>query len=184
VVRIPLREGALGHREKLFESYFVHRPALVSAAARIVGCRSQAEDVVQDAYLRLSERTLGGDIRQPLAYLFRLVRNLAIDRARRLKLELRHGAAEEVPLSLPSSEASPEDVAVAESTLRRIEAALTTLPERTRLVFEMSRVGGLSAPEIAALLGIGASTVYEHLSQAMTHCRACLLEDDGGGGDA
>ena len=62
--------------------YLAHRAALIDTAAPIVGCRSRAEDVVQDAYLKLDDDTPG--IRNPLSYMFRLVRNLAIDRARRL----------------------------------------------------------------------------------------------------
>lgn len=158
--------------------YLAHRAALVDAAAPIVGCRSRAEDVVQDAYLKLNETTLDDGVRHPLSYLFRLVRNLAIDRARRLALEIRHGAREEIPEAAASDQPSPEQNAVARDTLRKLEHALAALPPRTRRVFEMHRMEGRPVDDIAACLGISSRTVYALLADAMTHCRERLF--DGG----
>lgn len=159
----------------LVSAYLAHRAALVDVARPIVGCRFRAEDVVQDAYLRLAETRGGDDIRQPVSYLFRLVRNLAIDRARRLALEMRLGAGEEVPQAVPAALASPEDTLAARDALRRLELALVELPDRTRLVFEMNRIDGQPVERIAAALGISASLVYQLLRDAMTHCRDRLF---------
>lgn len=165
----------MADNDALVSVFLSQRAALVDAAAPIVGCRSRAEDVVQDAYVRLAEGGAATDVRHPPAYLFRLVRNLAVDRLRRSALEARHGAGEAVPESAAAVEPSPEDAALARESLRRLEAALTELPERTRLVFEMSRVGGLTSEQIAARLGISVSLVYLLLRDAMTHCRQRLF---------
>lgn len=151
-----------------------NRAALVDAAQPIVGDRSRAEDVVQDAYLKLHQPAEGTMPERPLAYLYRMVRNLAIDHARRLTLERRHGAGEPVPDTVPTADPNPEDALVARDTLRRLSAALAELPPRTRTVFEMSRVGGRNAEQIAEALGISVSLVYTLLRDAMTHCRARL----------
>ncbi len=161
--------------DTLTRTFLLHRAALVAAAAPIVGSRSHAEDVVQDAYVKLSEPTSAGDIRQPVAYLFRLVRNLAIDRARRVALEIRYGAREPVPLTALAGEPSPEEIVAARDMLRALEAALAELPERTRSVFEMNRVGGHSPARIAAALGISERLVYLLLRDAMSHCRRRLF---------
>ncbi len=151
-----------------------NRAALVDAAQPIVGDRSRAEDVVQDAYLKLDQTPAEAVPDRPLAYLYRMVRNLAIDHARRLTLERRHGAGEPVPETVATAEPSPEEALVARDTLRRLAEALAELPPRTRTVFEMSRVGGRNAEQIAAALGISVSLVYTLLRDAMTHCRARL----------
>lgn len=58
-------------------SLFMQRRAeLVDCAASIVGCRSRAEDVVPEAYLRFDDAAERGRLTQPTGYLFRIVRNL------------------------------------------------------------------------------------------------------------
>ncbi len=67
---------------------FRHRAALVSYARPIVRDRSEAEDVVQEAFLRLTVdegKVQRQNIRNPLSYLYRIVRNVALDKARREK---------------------------------------------------------------------------------------------------
>jgi RNA polymerase sigma-70 factor (ECF subfamily) len=150
--------------------FVAHRPQLVDYAARILGDPSRAEDVVQDAWLKLAEAPLGNDIRQPVSYLFRLVRNVAIDRARRLALEIRYGAKEELPLAMPSAEPSPEQDAITRDMVRMLEQVLAELPDRTRLVFEMNRIGGSSVDEIAAMLDVSPSFAYRLLREATVHC--------------
>lgn len=167
------------HDNVLVKTYLTHRAALVESAAPIVGCRFRAEDVVQDAYLRLAQSTVEAEIRQPASYLFRLVRNLAVDRARRLALEGRYGANEPVPLSAPAAEPSPEEALAAREMLRGLEKALAELPDRTRLVFEMNRVGGYSVEQVSRALDISISLTYLLLRDAMTHCRARLFAATG-----
>ncbi len=170
----------LAGNDLLVETLMANRAALVDAAQPIVGDRSRAEDVVQDAYLKLGQGPAGRMPERPLAYLYRMVRNLAIDHARRLTLERRHGAGEAVPETVATAEPNPEEALVARDSLRRLAAALGELPPRTRAVFEMSRVGGRNAEQIAAALGISVSLVYTLLRDAMTHCRARMY---GGGED-
>jgi len=72
--------------EKL-QLYLAHRAALLDYAAPIVGCRARAEDVVQEAWLRFSRQQDDADIRHPASYLYRIVRNLALDQTRRTATE-------------------------------------------------------------------------------------------------
>ena len=152
------------------KAYLANHAALVDSAAPIVGCRHRAEEVVQDAWIRLAETPPRGEIERPASYLFRLVRNLAIDQARRIGLELRHGAAEEVPLSAASAAPSPEQSAIDQDMLRTLAAVLAELPVRTRLVFEMNRIGGQSVAEIATSLDLSQGFVYRLLREATAHC--------------
>ena len=65
--------------------FLAYRAALVKLAMPIVGCRMHAEDVVQEAFLRITERRSSvNPIRHPIAFIFQVVRHLAVDRSRRL----------------------------------------------------------------------------------------------------
>ena len=159
--------------------YLTHRAALVDYAAPIVGCRSRAEDVVQDAYLRFAGRTADDDLRQPLAYLYRIVRNTALDCVRRLSAEARRdgagaaAAADGQPL-VPS----PEETLIHRDSLRRIEAALAALPIRTRLAFELHRFGGLTFQQIADRLGVSTATAHRLTRDAMVSVMRGQLDDE------
>lgn len=166
----------MAEKKNLLEAYLLNRASLVAQAASIVGSRMAAEDVVQDAYIVIRDRTPAGPVRAPRPYLHRLVRNLALDRVRSAAMERRHGAGEAVPDDAPADRPSPEDEALGRDMVRRLEAALAELPERTRMVFEMSRVGDLSAEEIAGRLDVSTSLVYLLLRDAMSHCRERLSD--------
>ena len=160
-------------------AYDTHYAALIESVAPILGCRFRAQDVVQDAWIKLAEHPPADTVRQPVSYLFRLVRNLAIDRARRLALEVRYGAREELPLAAPSADPTPEQAAISRDMMRALSDALSELPERTRLVFEMHRIAGHSVDEIACRLGVSDGYVYRMLRQATVHCAKRLGPDLG-----
>jgi RNA polymerase sigma factor (sigma-70 family) len=162
--------ASLGQHTPLLQAYLAHHGALIESIAPIVGGRHHAEEVVQDVWIKLAEAPPSVEIQRPASYLFRLVRNLAIDHARRLGLELHHGAAEEVPLTIASADPSPEQAAIDQNMLRILAAVLAELPERTRLVFEMNRVGGYSVADIAASLDVSHGYVYRLLREATAHC--------------
>jgi RNA polymerase sigma-70 factor (ECF subfamily) len=75
---------ALQHDDARLKLYLTHRAALIDYATPIVGCRARAEDVVQEAYIRfVPARVADARIEQPVAYLYRIVRNVALDWTRR-----------------------------------------------------------------------------------------------------
>lgn len=86
--------------------YLSHRAALLDYAAPIVGCRARAEDVVQEAWLRFSRQDDSADIRHPASYLYRIVRNLALDQTRRNATEKAQPGGDELLADIPSSSAS------------------------------------------------------------------------------
>lgn len=156
--------------------YMAHRRELVNYASGIVGDRARAEDVVQEAYLRFSEATARRLLEEPLGYLYRIVRNLALDGRRRQVHEERFlSPAEAVDLSQAAeARPSPEAEAVDRDELQLVMAALAELPERTRLALEMHRFGGLKLREIAERLGISVTLAHTLVAEAVEHCRACL----------
>lgn len=150
--------------------YINHRSALVDYATPIVGCRARAEDVVQDSFLRFSKcAPEDGALRQPLAYLYRVVRNTALDCVRRVSAEARREEAQAVVCGFVPLVPSPEDVAVGRDHLRRVEAALSELPERTRKAFELHRFEGLPFLQVGQHLGVSAATAHRLVRDAMVH---------------
>ncbi|NVL43598.1 RNA polymerase factor sigma-70 [Pseudomonas syringae pv. actinidiae] len=93
----------------LLQAFVDNYLLLVKIAARIVGCRSRAEDVVQDAFFRLRsapQATL--TFKAQLSYLFQIVRNLAIDHYRKQALEQKYTGPEAEGLNVVIQGASPE----------------------------------------------------------------------------
>lgn len=154
--------------------FVTQRSQLKAAALKILGNGQRAEDVVQDAYLKLVESPVAAEVRQPVAYLFQMVRNLAIDRHRRTALETHVFAAEEDGAHVPHQNGSPEMQAMHRQQLRLVAHALSTLPERTRRAFELYRLGGLTQREVADELGISTTLVNFMIRDAMTCCRDAL----------
>ena len=143
--------------------FLAHRSALIDYAHPIVGCRTRAEDVVQEAYLRFAaatdhQRAADDRILQPVGYLYRIVRNLAVDWARHLAQEDRPPSA--VIEQVASAAPSPEQAALDRDQLRIVVAALAELPPRTRLAFELHRLQGETFPAIARRLGISVGLAH------------------------
>lgn len=162
---VPQDRAAL----KVFQS---HRASLVDYARVITGSDSRAEDVVQDAWLRFRKACNAVTLREPLHYLYRIVRNLAVDENRRAALEASRCSVdmEAITHSLASEAPSPEDIAIARSELELVRTALGELPERTRIAVEMHRFGGHTLTEIAESLGISVGLAHTLVADGIKHC--------------
>jgi RNA polymerase sigma factor (sigma-70 family) len=165
--------------EKL-EVYMAHRSALLDYATPIVGDRMRAEDVVQEAWLRFSTRSErdrgdGTRILQPVAYLFRIVRNLALDLSRALIREAPHPAGDLAMEDLAADMAGPEREVVGRDQLRVVAAALAELPARTRRAFDLHRFDDKTFAEIGMILGISQGRAHALVQEAVAHCAAALL---------
>jgi RNA polymerase sigma factor (sigma-70 family) len=150
-----------------------NRPLLQRVAFRILGNTQWAEDLVQDACVKLIESGCGGDIGQPAAYFCQVVRNLALDAHRRAGIEARVFACEEEGLDVAAG-GSAESLASSRQELRMVADALAGLPQRTRRAFELHRLGGLTQREIAGELGVSITLVNFMIRDATAHCAAAL----------
>lgn len=159
------------HGLTLVEVFIVHRPQLRSLAKKIVGTVDLADEVVQDAYLRLAEGGGAGvRIERPYCYCCQVVRNIALDHCRRRSLEAKvrvHTEDGELP-EVPSGGGSLEDRLDGWRLIRAIDEVLGTLPPRTRQAFELFRVGELTQREIGAHLGCSATLVNFMVKDART----------------
>lgn len=161
--------------EPLLDVLIEKRAVLLKAAASITGCRSRAEDVLQDAYLRLIAAPLGSlPSKARVSYVFQVIRNLAIDHYRKQELEQKYVCHEEDSLETQASEATPDSIQASVQTFNIIAEALTQLPDRTRYAFEMYRLHGMQQKEIAKQLGVSPTLVNFLIRDALIHCKKAV----------
>jgi RNA polymerase sigma factor (sigma-70 family) len=156
--------------------YVAHRQKLVHYASGIVSDSGRAEDVVQEAYLRFSAAAAERPLQHPVGFLYRIVRNLALDLRRRLTLEDKtlDLDADAWLGELPDRAPSPEDEAIQHQEFERVVAAMAALPERTRIALEMHRFGGFTLKQIAERLGVSVSMAQVLVVEGVRHCQRAL----------
>lgn len=160
---MPTTTGAVVDTDAVIATMFrEHGAALVRMARLFVDDRTAAEDLVQEAFIRLS-RSLHRieDPGKRAAYLRSIVLNLARDHNRRGLLSLRHQLPE------PQREPSTEDRIELEEDQRAVVEALRTLPNRQRDVLVLRYYLELSLPEIGETLGVSVNSVKTHLRRGM-----------------
>jgi len=167
----------MGSDERGLGIYVANRTALVAYATPMLGSREAAEDIVQDAYLRFAPAAARtGTPEQSIAYLYRVVRNLAFDTLKRRKIEARE--AKGAPYwAVPPEVRTPEQGALFCDDVRRVAAVLQDLPDEARIAMEMVRFGGHTLEEVARHLGISVATAHRHVRAAMLRVAADLDRD-------
>jgi RNA polymerase sigma-70 factor (ECF subfamily) len=160
-----------------------HAPKVVGLATRLLGDRSEAEDLAQEAFLRLhralpefrGESSIG-------TWLYRTTTRLAIDHLRREKLRrklffFRQHEDDPDPLETVSDPRSnPGRDLHTRQAMTRLRQAMQKLSARQRTVFVLRHHEGLPLQEIATLLGLETGTVKIHLHRAVTTLRAELAD--------
>lgn len=158
--------------DKNLKSLFLaHRRELQAYLSERLRDREIAADLTQETFLRFAEQGEGAAavIGHSRAYLYRTARNLAIDHLRRVERQATDIAASEDFAHVPEIRPSPEEIAAGRQRLAELAAAVRELPERTRHVFVLHRLHGLTYGEVAARLGISESSVQKHLARALYH---------------
>lgn len=166
----------VGYSDKSLSIYRAHRVELVDYATAIVGDRARGEDVVQEAFLRLDAASAGRKLDEPVGYLRRIIRNLAIDWIRRRSVEGRHVADTADVEAVAEDRPSQEDVIAYRDELRVVMDAMAELPERTRIALEMHRFEGVKLKDIAAHLGISVGLAHALVYEGLEHCRKRLAD--------
>ena len=164
-----MRKGDQAAFDTIFRDYYGR---LVGFAERMLRQRAIAEELGQDVLLELWKRreTLALEV-SLRAYLFQAIRNRALNHLRREKVEkLGEPFAE---MDTPTSRNPQAEVMEAEIDAA-VRDAVSTLPERCRQVFELSRVRGLRYAEIAEAMDISVKTVEVQMGKALKVLREAL----------
>jgi RNA polymerase sigma-70 factor (TIGR02957 family) len=150
------------------DAFEEHREHLVAVAYRMLGSTAEAEDVVQETWLRW-DRVDRAEVTDPRGYLVRIATRLALDRLRRLKVrrEAYHGPW--LPEPVASVPDPAEVVEVAESVSLALLVVLETLSPLERAVFVLRETFAYSYAEIARILGRNEPTVRQVAHRARQH---------------
>lgn len=159
-----------------YEEVVDQRQEMIRYARKITRGRIDAEDVVQEAYLRLGDMASRQILDSPGGYLTRIVRNLALDWIRRARkqIDMHEGDGNAALLGVAADTPSPEEIVVARNETERLNEALAELPDRMRIAVEMHRFGGAKLREIAEELGISVTLAHQLVTEGVAHCRSRL----------
>ncbi|MBU2868832.1 RNA polymerase sigma factor [Pacificibacter marinus] len=160
-----------------------HAPRVIGYAARLLKDRAEAEDVAQDAMMRLwkiAPEWRTGEAKVT-TWLYRVVTNLCTDRLRK-----KRGTGLDEIAEPEDGKPSQDAVLMQKQRVAALDAALDTLPDRQREAVVLRHIEGLSNPEIAQVLDIGVEAVESltargkrALAKALADQRETLgFEDD------
>jgi RNA polymerase sigma factor (sigma-70 family) len=159
-----------------------HRPTpiswnrLVNLVRRRAGPVVDAEDLVQEAYIRLAEFSLSNSVRSPEAFVLQTATNLGRSEHRaRIRHDKAHSDSAVAAILHPQIVSQHEEIAARER-LRVVEQAMAELPARAREVFVLHRIEGLKYREVAELLNISVSAVEKNMARALAHMALKLHE--------
>ncbi len=163
-------------------------PGALRYAARVLGDRAEAEDVAQEAMVRLWR--VAADWRpgeaQPKTWLYRVVANLCTDR---LRARQRRAASPIDDVAEPEDPGQPVvAVMIDGDRMAALQTALDALPDRQRQAVVLRHIEGLTNPEIAEILHIGVEAVESLTARGKRALTALLAgqkaalgyEDEGG----
>ena len=138
--------------EAATETFERYRPLLFSIAYRMLGSVMEAEDVVQEAFLRWQEAS-GREIRLPKSYLSKIVARLSIDRLRSAKARREEYLGPWLPEPIVTGEGSDLAGALDETLSMAFMVLLESLTPVERAVFLLREVFDYDYAEIAPLVG-------------------------------
>jgi RNA polymerase sigma factor (sigma-70 family) len=149
---------------------------LFGLALGIVGDPGMAEDVAQEAFIRVLRHASVFDVRRGSVstWTLTITRNLAID-AIRLRRAIPTAPEDRVFLDLISSERSPDDAAELSESLNRARSALTALPLEQRRAVVLAVMYGRTASEIASLEAIPLGTAKSRIRLGMSKLRDAVI---------
>jgi RNA polymerase sigma-70 factor (ECF subfamily) len=159
--------------------YDRYAPTLLALSFRVVRDRSEAEDVVHDAFVTMADRASQyvperGSV---VAWLVTLVRNLSIDRTRRRERRgviLRSVVAEEPKVTA----GNPEELLADARVHAKVRRALAKIPSVQRETLEFAFFEGLTYPEIAEREGIPVGTIKSRAARALSSLREVLNQEN------
>lgn len=167
---MPLRQ-AQGANDHLAE-FTAHRSAVFGAAYRVLGSVTDADDVVQESWLRWSGVDLD-EVRQPRAYLVTTATRLALDRVREVQRRREAYIGPWLPEPLPDKATDPADVVeLAESVSMAMLVVLSTLSPLERAAFVLRDVFDLPYADVAETLGRTEAATRQLTHRARSHVQA------------
>ena len=153
------------------DPFVTHRSLLFTVAYEVLGSAADAEDVVQETWLRWADVDQA-EVRDPRAYLVRIVTRQALNRLRTMARRREEYVGEWLPEPLLTSPDVAEDVELAESVSMAMLTVLETLGPTERAVFVLREAFAVPYDEIAEAVGKSSAAVRQVARRARTHVDA------------
>lgn len=173
-----------GDRSAFGQLVDLYKDKIFHLAYRMTGSRQEAEDIVQETFMRVYANLDKYDSRWKFStWIFRIGNNLCIDRLRKRRptwsLDAENPDADGVDgyAMLPTNDASPEDRMVLSEMQKNIRDAIAQLPDKYRSVVVLRYLQDLSLNEIADILELPVSTVKTRLHRGRESLRRKLEHD-------
>lgn len=168
--------GSSRTRAELVERLFTaHRGALFAYLKRLLASSEDAEEIVQETYIRLLKfediEQLDDQVRR---FLFRIATNLARDRFRQRKARAHDAHLSFDQIDLEAAQESPDEIADWDAGMEVLRQALLDLPPRHRQVFLLHVTENMSYRTIAKHLGVSTKTVERDLAMVLELCQSRL----------
>jgi RNA polymerase sigma-70 factor (ECF subfamily) len=164
------------HALRIATLFREHNRALVAYLQCRLHSLSDAQEVAQEAYMRLVTLERPEQVDSLRAYLYRVASNLAVDRLRMRKVR------DDNPVQAPDEDLHlapiPERHAAATGQLHALQNALRELPAKTGRAFVMHVIDGCEIGVIARAMKISERMVRYHVANALAHCRARVDEPE------
>ncbi|MGW1373930.1 RNA polymerase sigma-70 factor [Streptomyces sp. NPDC002446] len=161
------------------DAFTEHRPLLFTIAYEMLGSAADAEDVLQESYLRW-RAVDPADVRHPRAYLVRMVTRQALNHLRAVRARREEYVGTWLPEPIRTAPEVSEDAILAESVSMAVLLVLETLNPTERAVFLLHDVFGYTHGEIAASVGKSEVSVRQiaHRARKHVHARRRRFEPD------
>jgi RNA polymerase sigma-70 factor (ECF subfamily) len=160
----------MNKKRPIIKTLLDSKSALTRYIATFFIVHEDVEDTIQEAFEKvlIAEKTT--EIQSPKAYLFRIARNIALNKKKRQQqfFEETMGSLD-VSIVIDGTP-PPFDQVYGQEKMHALQDALDKLPPQCRRVFLLQRVAGLSYKEIAKKLNISPRTVEKHLQKALQRC--------------
>jgi RNA polymerase sigma-70 factor, ECF subfamily len=176
-----LERASKGDRSAVLALYDLISPTLLAVAIRILGNRAEAEDVIQDVFVRTWRDAVTFDRSRgsATAWLVTLTRNRSIDVVRSRKRRAAHEdnrAPDDAAAMAADTGATPEVVVSDAQRAVAVREALDSLRPEQRQVLELAYFSGLSHSEIAEKLQQPLGTVKTRIAQSVKRLKECLAQ--------
>lgn len=158
------------------EEVLTHEPVLRSYLRGTFPSVRDLDDVVQESFLRTWRRHLEKPVRYGRSFLFAVARNLALDTVRRDRRTPTEDRMDLAELKIVDEQADVVRETCLREEIALLVSAIETLPGRTREVYVLRKLEGLSQKEIAARLGLSENTVEVHIGRANRRCERYLRQ--------
>jgi RNA polymerase sigma-70 factor (ECF subfamily) len=137
---------------------------------------AEAEEVMQDAYLKVFIALENNEPIEPRPFLFAVAKNMAISRLRHKQVESKNESSISYLYKHQSTDYNAERIAEKNEQKLELLEAINTLPVVCRQVFIMRKIKEQSHSEIAATMNISTKTVENHIAKGMQLCRSYMIK--------